>query len=67
MLDPKALRLKMFSRACSVKELASVLEISKTALYRRINGKVYFTVPEVAACTKHLGLTLAERDQIFFT
>jgi len=61
-----ALRVKMLESSCTVKELSQVLDISKGALYRRLNGQVFFTVPEVIACSKHLNLTNEERDQIFF-
>ena len=66
MLNKMALRLKMLEQSCTVKELSQVLAISQSALYRRLNGNVVFTVPEMLICAKHLGLTAEERDAIFF-
>ena len=67
MFDKQALRIKMLSCSCSAKELSQILGISTSALYRRLNGSVYFTVPEVLRCADRLSLTSEERDQIFFT
>ena len=58
--------MKMLEQNCSVLELSKKIGVSKAALYRRLNGVVAFTVPEMQACKEHLNLTDAERDKIFF-
>jgi len=66
MSSKKALRIKMYSSTCTVKELSQVLGLSTSAFYRRLNGKTQFTVQEMLKCVEHLGLTEEERDEIFF-
>jgi len=66
MAGSRALRIKMFSCSCTVKELSQVLGLSTAALYRRLNGKISFTISEMLKCVEHLGLTDEERNQIFF-
>lgn len=66
MVDSKVLRMKMIEKDCSVEELAEVCALSKTAIYRRLSNKVAFTVPQMLACVDRLGLSSAERDEIFF-
>lgn len=66
MVDSKALRIKMMESDCTVSELATVCSLSKTAIYRRLRNLVAFTVPEMLAATSRLGLSTAERDEIFF-
>ena len=66
MLDVKALRHAMIDADCSTRELASVCHISPSTLYRRLNGKVSFTLGEVMACAERLHLSSEKRNQIFF-
>ena len=66
MLNEKALRHKMLDEGCSVTELAKVCEISTSALYARLNGKVCFTVGEITKAVERLHLSPEQRDQIFF-
>ncbi len=66
MVDTKALRCAMINRECSARELALVIGISPSALYRRFNGTVDFTLGEVLKCVARLKLTSQERDRIFF-
>ena len=66
MLNAAALRAKMADRSCSAKDFSESLGLSKSAFYRRLSGKSFFTVPEVLLCEKLLGLTSDERDRIFF-
>ena len=66
MFNKKMLRTKMYGNSCTAKELSQLLGISQSALYRRLNGQIAFTVPEMLMCAKYLGLTNEERDQIFF-
>lgn len=66
MLDVKALRHAMIDAECSTRELASVCNISSSTLYRRLNGKVSFTLGEIMACTERLHLSSEKRNEIFF-
>lgn len=66
MVDSKALRIKMLESGCTAVELAAVCSISTTALYRRLQNKVAFRVPEMLAVTRRLSLSNTERDEIFF-
>ena len=66
MINKNQLRAKMAGLPCSVKTLTQAIGMSKSAFYRRLNGKTLFTVPEMLNCAKYLQLTDAERDQIFF-
>ena len=66
MVDVKALRHAMLDANCSTRELATVCEISPSALYRRLNGKVSFTLGEIMKCTGRLNLSAETRNQIFF-
>lgn len=66
MFDPKALRHAMLDANCSTRELAKVCGLSPSALYRRMNGRVFFTLGEINRCVDRLGLTPEARNQIFF-
>lgn len=66
MLDVKALRHAMIDADCSTRELAKVCNISSSTLYRRLNGKVCFTLGEIMACAERLQLSPEHRNQIFF-
>ena len=65
-LDVKALKAAMAMADCSTAELAQVLGISPSALYRRMKGEVFFTLGEIMACMDRLGLTTLDRNRIFF-
>ncbi len=66
MLDVKALRHAMLDADCTAKALASACQICPSALYRRLNGKVSFTLGEINRAVDHLHLTTEQRNQIFF-
>lgn len=66
MLNVEALRLKLFLKHCTILSFARALGISGSALYRRLNGSVLFTVGEVQNAEDFLNLTREERDEIFF-
>lgn len=65
MLDVKALRYEMMDHDCSVSELANVCGISRSSLYRRLNGKVDFTLGEILKCSERLNLSPARWQYIF--
>ncbi len=66
MFDAKALRHAMLDADCSTRELATVCKISPSALYRRMNGSISFTLGEINRCVDRLGLSPEARNQIFF-
>lgn len=66
MFDAKALRHEMLDNDCSMRELAKVCGISPSALYRRMSGKVEFTLGEIVQCVDRLNLSAEERNRIFF-
>ncbi len=64
-LDVKALRHAMIDADCSTRELAAACEISPSTLYRRLNGKVCFTLGEILKAAKRLNLSTDEYMRIF--
>lgn len=48
----------------SVQELAEMLEISRTTLYRKVSGESDFTRKEIQKCREIFGESVC--DQIFF-
>lgn len=66
MLNVKALRHAMLDADCTTKALAEACEICPSALYRRLNGKVSFTLGEINRAVDRLHLTTEQRNQIFF-
>lgn len=66
MLDTKALRHIMLDHNCSAKQLATACGISTSALYRRFNGEVFFTLGEMWKCCAFLSISQAKCLQIFF-
>lgn len=66
MFDVKALRHAMLDASCSMRELAEVCEISPSALYRRMSGRISFTLGEINRCVDRLELTPDQRNEIFF-
>lgn len=49
-----------------ISEVAEILEISKSALYRKLNGKTEFTRHEIEMLIKYLGLSVELAMEIFF-
>lgn len=66
MLNVKALRHAMLDSDCSTRELAHVCNISPSTLYRRLNGKVSFTLGEIMNCSERLNLSFEMLYKIFF-
>ena len=66
MFDEKALRHAMIDADCTMKELAKTCEISPSALYRRVNGRISFTLGEIEKCSGRLNLSPDRRNKIFF-
>lgn len=66
MFNRIALQHAMIDAECSARELADVCGISPSALYRRLDGAVFFNLGEIDACVSRLQLTPEKRDEIFF-
>lgn len=66
MLDVKALRHAMLDADCNMKDLAKACGICTSALYRRLNGSISFTLGEINRTVERLNLTTEQRDRIFF-
>lgn len=66
MTDTKMLRDRINSLGLKYKYIASVLGISTYALQMKIDNDSEFKVSEVNSLSEILGLTLKEKDMIFF-
>ncbi len=66
MTDKNKLRAKMALHGMTDYELADAVGMSRQSMSYKINCKRDFTVKEIDAISKVLGLTLEERDEIFF-
>lgn len=66
MTDTKALRERISALGLKYKIIAQKLGISAYTLQRKIDNDVEFKVSEVDALASLLGLSLREKDEIFF-
>ena len=66
MLDTKTLRHIMLDHSCTAKQLATACGISTSALYRRFNGEVFFTLGEMWRCCAFLNISQEKQLEIFF-
>lgn len=66
MVDKAALLREMERNNCSVDELARVCGISRSAIYRRLQGEIDFKVGEIIKATGRLHLSIDRRNVIFF-
>lgn len=60
------LRGKMVENCVNVEALASVLEIDRATLYRKLNDGEKFTIGEARKINEVLELTKDEANEIFF-
>ena len=65
-IDRNLLRSQMVLRGVTCKDLADAQGWSMTTVYRKINGSVAFTVPEIQTCVKRLALDTETANAIFF-
>ncbi len=65
-MDTKMLKVNMIMKDISVDALCKQAGMSKTAFYRKVNGKSEFTQKEIQSIAKTLGLTKGELCCIFF-
>lgn len=68
MVNVKKLRGKMVEHGISVEELASIMNIDRATLYRRLekDGES-FTIKEADSIAKALNLSADEANSIFFS
>lgn len=55
-MDKFKLEYEMKSRGVTIEKLCSDLEISRSAYYRKVNGKTQFTLDEIQRIVKYLQL-----------
>ena len=61
-----ALNVKLDQNRCTYKQLAEILQISRSSLYRKISGQTEFSCREIAIIRQHLKLSDAALIEIFF-
>ena len=66
MINRNLLKSQMTLRGITGKALADAQGWSSTTAYRKINGKVAFTAPEIQVCVELLSLDTEIASQIFF-
>lgn len=66
MINRNLLKSQMTLRGITGKALADAQGWSSTTAYRKINGKVAFTAPEIQVCVELLSLDSEIARQIFF-
>lgn len=66
MLNIKKFRSVLILKGITYKDIAELLNINVTTLYRKLNGESDFYRNEIDIIAKHLKLTLEEVEEIFF-
>lgn len=66
LINTNLLKSQMTLRGITGKALADAQGWSSATAYRKINGKVAFTAPEIQACVELLSLAPDIASQIFF-
>lgn len=66
LINTNLLKSQMTLRGITGKALADAQGWSSATAYRKINGKVAFTAPEIQACVELLSLDSDIASQIFF-
>lgn len=66
MIDTRLLLSQMTLKGVSTKDLADAQGWSMSTAYRKINGKVAWSIPELQTVKDLLDLDTATRDAIFF-
>ena len=67
MTDTKTLRARIEAKGLKFKAIAENLGITPYCLQRKINNENEFKVSEVDKLASMLGLTLSEKEAIFFS
>jgi len=66
MINSNLLKSQMVLRGVETSAFATAQGWSMTTAYRKLNGKVAFTVPEINICVELLSLDSDTANQIFF-
>lgn len=66
MTDSYLLNYKIKESGYRFGFIADKMNISRTALYNKINGKTEFYASEIQSLSKILNLELEEKERIFF-
>lgn len=66
MTDFELLKEKIRETGMTVVAIAKKSGILRETLYNRLNGRGEFNASEISSLTRVLGLSLEERDAIFF-
>lgn len=66
MFDEKQFRIKLISAGFTVKDIAKVVGINETTLYRKIKGITDFSRNEMSIIKTFLKLNSDEFEKIFF-
>uniref|UniRef100_A0AAU8AWF5 Uncharacterized protein n=1 Tax=Dulem virus 37 TaxID=3145755 RepID=A0AAU8AWF5_9CAUD len=66
LINTNLLKSQMTLRGITGKALADAQGWSSATAYRKINGKVAFTAPEIQSCVELLSLAPDIASQIFF-
>lgn len=66
MTDEKLLREKIAESGLKIDHIASMVGITRSSLWQKMSGKSEFKASEMASLTKILGLSLREKERIFF-
>lgn len=64
-MNKSLLQAKMLERNVNVEDVCRACSFSKTAFYRKLNGKSEFLHSEITAIKRLLNLTLEETGLIF--
>ena len=66
MLNRNKLKAKVIENGFAMKQIAKMLQISESTLYRKINGKSDFTRKEIQDLKEILNLDTKTAEEIFF-
>jgi len=66
-MNVNILKSKIALKGITIEELAEQIGISKTAMYRRLNGRNSFKANEIKSMKSILCLNMDELNAIFFT
>lgn len=66
MTNTAFLQSKMKLNGVTISSLAKAIGLSATGLHNKIHNKREFVASEIFAISKHLSLSLVEKEKIFF-
>lgn len=66
MFNKNKLNAKIIEKGFSVQEIAKLLGINSSTLYRKMNSETDFTRNEIAMLREYLDFSLDEMNDIFF-